>query len=128
MERRQLLQDESRQFTFVIPSGAVAWRAGSTVDMAQQIEHLSNVIGRPNIKLGVIPWGTQATVFPTDGFNIYDEKLVIVGVGSGAAHITSPRDIAPYIRRLGDLEKMAVYDDEAREVLAAIAADYQELS
>jgi transcriptional regulator with XRE-family HTH domain len=124
LERQQLLRDESRRFTFIITAGALGWRAGTIDTMAAQIEHIVETSRRPNVQLGVIPWGTQARVFPPGGFDLYDERLVIVGMTGGAAHITDARDVARYVKLLANLEATAVFSLDATELLTRFAHDY----
>ena len=65
LERAELLANVQHQFSYVITHGALGWRpVGSPEAMAAQLKHLIDVSHRPNVRLGVIPWGTPATVFP----------------------------------------------------------------
>ena len=124
LQRQQLLQT-SRRFTIVTTYGALGWRAGSAAAMAAQIEHISAATRRPNLRIGVIPWGVEATTFPPDGFDLYDQRLVIVGTTAATAHITDPRDVARYVKLLAELEELALFDDEARALLARAAEEYR---
>lgn len=124
-ERQQLLEDESHRFTMIIHVGTLAWCAGSSAVMVEQLEHLIAVNKRPNVRIGVIPWGVPAVALPPSGFDIYDERLVIVGELAGAAHITDPRDIRAYLELLAQLEEMAVFDDQAGDELTRIAENYR---
>jgi transcriptional regulator with XRE-family HTH domain len=122
--RQELLDDTTRRFTMIVTHGTLGWRAGRADTMAAQIDHLAQMSRRPNLRIGVIPWGAQATVFPPDGFNLYDERLVIVGTTTATAHVTDPRDVTRYVTLLAALETMAVFDDAARALLAEAAAAY----
>ena len=125
LRRGALLADPDRRFTFVIPWGALGWRSGSAETMARQIDHLADVSQRPNVRLGVIPWGTEATVYPSSGFELYDRRTVVVGLSSGARFLNDPDDVSQYVGLLGQLEQLAVFDDTARVVLGDAAAEYR---
>ena len=94
--------------------------------MAEQAEHIAEVSGMPNIRLGVVPWTIEAPpgVFPGHEIHIYDERLVIVGIETATANIQDPRDIAVYLSLFEAVEAVAVFGDDARGVLSGIAADY----
>lgn len=128
LQRAALLADPARTFTFVIPYGALGWRAGSAETMARQIDHLADVSQRPNVRLGVIPWGTAATIYPSAGFQLYDRRTVVVGSPTGARFLNGPDDVAQYVEMLDQLERLAVYDDHARAVLGEAAAEYRRMS
>ncbi|MDQ2788297.1 MAG: DUF5753 domain-containing protein [Actinomycetota bacterium] len=93
--------------------------------MARQGEHIAEVTRRPHIRVGVIPWGAQATVFPPCGFDMYDEHTVVVGVVGGSAYYNDPADVARYVAMLADLQRLAVFGDGARVELRRIADEYR---
>ncbi|HEU0087989.1 MAG TPA: helix-turn-helix transcriptional regulator [Pseudonocardiaceae bacterium] len=126
--RAQILDEPGRQFTFLLTAGALGWRVGSPETMVRQLEHIAEVSHRPQIRVGVIPWGAKATVFPPCGFDLYDEHTVVVGVVGGAAYYNDPADVARYLAMLTALEGLAVFGDEARAELRLIAAKYRRLA
>lgn len=127
LERQRLLDDEEHRFTMILPPGALAWRVGSPETMAGQLEHIAEVGRRPNVRIGVIPWGVGATVYPSSGFDLYDERLVIVGTLGGAAHITDPRDVQRYLELFRELAGLARFGAAAREELTLTADRYRSL-
>lgn len=126
-ERQNLLSDESHRFTMIVHAGSLGWCVGSAAVMAGQLEHLLDLSKRSNVRIGVIPWGVPSAALPPSGFDVYDQRLVIVGELAGAAHITDPRDIQAYLNLLRQLEEMAVFDDVARHQLALVAHQYRSL-
>lgn len=126
LQRARLLDDLNRRYTFVLTYGALGWRpAGPAEAMAVQLEHLVEVSQRPNVRLGVLRWGTPATVYPPSGFQIYDSRTAVVGMVAGAAYYNDPADVAQYVAMLGELERLAVFDDAARAVFLEAAAIYR---
>jgi hypothetical protein len=78
------------------------------------------VIDRPNVRLGIIPWQAPAQVLPLHGFHLYDHRAVVVGTRSGTA-IMGERDVPDYEELFSELERLAVFNGEARALLDRIA-------
>lgn len=125
MERAALVNDSGREFTFIVSAGALGWRVGSPEVMARQIEHIIDMSRPPHIRVAVIPWGTEVDVFPPCGFDIYDDHTAVVGVVGGAAYYNAAADVGRYVTMFAALERLAVCGDEARAVLAGLAAEYR---
>lgn len=125
--RAGILNQPGQWFTFVITAGVLGWRVGSPETMARQIEHLIEVSRYPDVRVGLIPWGTQAIAFPPYGFDIYDQHTVAVGVVGGTTYYNNPRDVNRHIEMLAVLEQMAVFGDEAREVFRRIVDEYRRM-
>lgn len=124
LKRAELLNDVGKQFLFITTPGAIGWRVGSPQVMAQQIEYLVEVSRRPNVQLGIVPWGTEVTVFPPCGFDLYDERTAVVGVVGGAAYYSDLDDVTKYVTMLAKLEQLAMFGDDARRLLRAMADEY----
>lgn len=127
LQRSQVVEEAHRQLNFVLTTGALGWRVGSPDVMASQIDHLIEASRRPNVRLGVVPWGTEVKVFPPCGFDIYDDHTVVVGVVGGSAYYNDAADVARYVEMFAQLDLLAVFGDEARTVLQRIAEEYQNM-
>jgi len=127
MARQRLLHDPGHRFTLITTAGALAWRAGTPEEMAAQVEHIAESTQLPTARVGIIPWGVQAQVFPLHGWDLYDRRAVIVGTANATALLTEPTDVTVYANLFAQMERMALFDDEARSVLASIANEYWEL-
>ena len=137
MARQALLTEPSREFTrtvssgqstlFLLTEGPLRWQVGSPHLMAAQLDHIACIADQPNVRVGVIPWTTTVEVAPVAGFDLYDERAVIVGTEAGTTFLTDPREVAPYLGLFSDLATLASYDDAAQTVLRGIAADYRNL-
>lgn len=93
--------------------------------MAVQVEHISQVSHLPTVRVGIVPWGVRAHLFPLHGWDLHDDRAVIYGTADATAVLTEPKDVARYVELFEGVAKMAVFGDEAREVLAGIAEDYR---
>ena len=125
--RAQILDEPGRQFTFILTTGALGWRVGGPEVMARQVEHIAEVSRQSHVRIGVIPWGIEAGVFPPCGFDLYDEHTVVVGVVGGSAYYNDPADVARYVAMLTSLERHALFGDEARTELRRVADKYRAL-
>lgn len=127
LARTEILHEPGRQFTFVLTTGALGWHVGSPEVMVRQVEHIAELSRLPHLRVGVIPWGVEATVFPPCGFDLYDEHTAVVGVVGGSAYYNDPADVARYVAMLAALERLAVFGDAARGELRQIADQYRNL-
>ncbi|HEX4101565.1 MAG TPA: helix-turn-helix transcriptional regulator [Pseudonocardiaceae bacterium] len=127
MARQALLTEPGRSFTFLLTEGPLRWQIGSPQLMAAQLDHIASIADQPHVRVGVIPWTTTVEVAPVAGFDLYDERVVIVGTEAGTTFLTDPDDVAPYLRLFAGLAALASYDDAALTMLRRIAADYRSL-
>jgi hypothetical protein len=124
---RQRVLTTGRQFTFLMAEGALRWNMGGAAVMAEQLDHLIELLQMPNVKIGVIPWTTPATVPALHGFTIYDSRAVLLGTQTATAIITDQENVADYEAHWRELEPLAAWDDEARPVIAKAADDYRSI-
>lgn len=124
LARQELLQHDGRRFVLVMTEGALRWCAVSAELMTTQLEHISAASRLPNVRVGVIPAGTPAHVFPLHSWDMYDTRAVIVGTGTATAVLNNRQDIDTYRALFAELEELAVYDGGARDLLARISGDY----
>ena len=129
LENQRILDDLSRRFVYVIAEGALGWAFGTPEIMASQMEHLTLATNRENVRVGVIPFGAwdPHLPLPLHGWEMYDQRLAIVGTISATALLDDPQDIAAYVDMFEHLEQLAVYDEKARIILAGLAERYRRL-
>lgn len=125
--QRQAVLDSDRRFVFVQAEGALRWHVGGPDIMAVQLDHLAALTARPNIRLGVIPWDRPLTMGARHAFHLYDARTAIVGTEAGTAIITDPVTVSTYDRRFAELEAVALFGAEARDVFARVADEYRAL-
>lgn len=127
LERQEkLAAAKGPAYTQVMSEGALLWQVGSPELMVAQCEHIADAAmlgGR--VQVGIIPWQHRARVFPMHSFDLYDERAVIVGTITGTAYLTSPGDVDEYVAMFQALVELAVFGEEARDVLLERAAHYR---
>ncbi|MGH3567282.1 MAG: helix-turn-helix domain-containing protein [Pseudonocardia sp.] len=124
IQRQRLLSQQTHQFTLLTTAGALGWCAGSLEVMTEQAERLAGP-QPPTVRVGIVRWGTPATVFPLHTWDMYDQRAVSVGLVHSTALLTAPQDVAEYEKMFTALELMAVFGDEARRAFRQIANEYR---
>jgi len=125
LARQERLGDPDHRFTQITTEGALGWRAGSPADMAEQVDRIVAVSRLPSVRVGIIAWGTRAPVFPLHGWDLHDERAVIYGTADATAVLTEPRDVARYVTLTAAVERIAMWDNTARAMLARIGDQYR---
>lgn len=123
----QAILDSDRQFGFLIPEGSLGWSLIQPAAMADQIDRLTASARRPNVRLGVIPWGAVTPVLPLNSFTVFDDRLVIVGTTTRVAYLTVRTDLDAYDRLYDRIAGVAAYGEGARAILTRVADRYREL-
>ncbi len=127
LARQQVLADPSREWVLIQAEGALDWCVRDPALMAEQISHVAEVSQLPNVRVGLILRRTPAAVLAPHGFHIFDGRAVQIGTKTATALIDDPGDIATYEALFNELERMAVFEEEARAELYRIADEYRML-
>jgi transcriptional regulator with XRE-family HTH domain len=122
---QRLLEEPDRQHVLLQTEGALRLKVGSEDAMRAQVRRLREVSARPNIRLGVIPETRAVDVVAGTAFHIYDDTTVVVGLEVAAATLTDRSDVQHFRQLFDRLSAMAVWDEEARALLAGIADRYR---
>ena len=125
--RRARFDDLGKRFVFLLSEGALRWRMGSAELMCEQIAHLGQIMRRPNVLLGVVPWTANVDLVALHGFQVYDERVVTLSVLTGNATITDPYDVREYLNLFGRLERLAVRGEELENLLERISRDHRNI-
>lgn len=121
------LAESNRQWTLIQGHAALEWSLGSPAVMAAQMDQLIETFRLPNVRLGIVPAYVPARIQAHHGFDIYDRRAVCIGTWTATALTIDSHDIAEYEWLFGELEQLAVFDDEARTILARVAERYRQL-
>ncbi len=125
--RRARMDDLGKRFVFLLAEGALRWRMGSADLMCEQMDHLLQILRRPNVQLGVVPWTADANLVALHGFQVYDERVVTFSVLTGNATITDPHDVREYLSLFGRLERLAVRGEALEDLLEEISRGHRRL-
>ncbi len=128
LDRQKLLTEPGRHVDQVLTEGALRWHAHSPSVMAGQLDHIAEIATLPRVRIGIIAWTTPVRVFPMHGFDIYDRRAAIVGTWTTTALLTDQRDLTRYLDLFQELQNLAVFDEDAAEILARIAGEYRDLT
>lgn len=129
LQRQLALYEESRSFEFLITEAALRCRPGPPKLLLAQLDRIASLSTLENVSIGLIPHNTEALVCPPHGFTLYESdgsaSDTFVEIETAHVRLTAGHadDIAVYQRQWSLLSEMAIYDDAAREFLAAVSAD-----
>jgi transcriptional regulator with XRE-family HTH domain len=117
MERQQYLYRGGRQFSVILGEQALRTNIGGAGTMLGQLDRLLAVSSLPNVDLGIIPSRAQMPLAPSNGFIIFDDRLVMIETYSAELRITQPREIAVYAKAFSWLRESAVTGSRARALI-----------
>ncbi|SEE69774.1 Helix-turn-helix domain-containing protein [Streptomyces sp. 2231.1] len=122
MRRQEVLYEGGKTFRVLIWEGALHALVGPAEVMAGQLDRLASLIGLPQIKLGIVPFGARLKLSPKHGFWIFDEARVVVETINSEFTLESTEDIALYGRVWDRLGASAVYGQQARRLIGRARA------
>ncbi|GGK91040.1 transcriptional regulator [Planomonospora parontospora subsp. parontospora] len=124
VEKQRIIEKSGRQFAVILEESVLRHPIGGTEVMIGQLGHLLTVSTLPSISLGIIPLGVdRSSMWPPEGFFMFDTAEVTVELVSGHLTITQPHEIAMYAATFAELAELAVHGKEARTLITkAIAA------
>lgn len=124
-ERQQALYDPGRMFSFVLTEAVLRWGFVPGEVMAAQLGHLASLATLNGVELGVIPFSARPGDVPLHGYEIFDERLVTVGLEHATVTVTEPRDIARYLRMFQTMADAAICGEAARSFLLTLSRGHQ---
>ena len=124
VERQEVLRQSGRRFRIAHTEGALMWCMGSPAVMVDQLDRLIELSHLPDVSLGVVPFGTAATVPPMHQFTIFDKSSVHFGTGHRTEFVADHRHVSRYLDYWTEFEPLIRWGDEAREVFARVRAWY----
>lgn len=122
LDRQHVLYDSDKHIELLMTETALRHPVAPRAVMLAQVDRLLTVRGLPALRLGIVPADRPLGVVVQHSFSIKDETVTIelahteIVTGESA-------DVELYNRLLDQLWTVAVEGDEARTLLAAVAAD-----
>ncbi|MER7129292.1 helix-turn-helix domain-containing protein [Streptosporangium saharense] len=114
---QRLLYIGSPRFSFLLEANVLHTNVGGVAIMNEQLDFLQHVTGLPGVAFGVLPLGRERTLFPGEGFYLFDDREVRQELWSGAMRTSRPDEIAYFARSFGALHRQAVYGEAARDAI-----------
>ncbi|MEU2852387.1 helix-turn-helix transcriptional regulator [Streptomyces syringium] len=117
MNRQHVLRDANRQFGILLEETALRSRFGDAEVMADQLGHLLAVSVLQQVSLGVVPMTADRTMWPLEGFWIFDDDQVVIELATAQITVKQPSEIATYARSFAELAQIACYGKAARALI-----------
>lgn len=130
--RQQALYEAGHRFEYVLPESALRFRPGpedSPRMLLAQLGHLASLSTLDTVHLGIIPWRRAVRVCPMHEFTIMGEPGVDPDVSveiyttTQSLHIRDEAQIATYRELFDRLCADAVFDEDARRIIAVVSAE-----
>ncbi|MGW6702024.1 DUF5753 domain-containing protein [Nocardia sp. NPDC055049] len=117
VERQRVLYRGDHRFSFIIAEQVLHTTIVDDQVMLGQLDRLLTLMSLPRLVLGVVPMNSPYEGPATNGFAIFDQRLVQVETVTAELSVTQPREIALYERMFAVLNDQAVFGDGARELI-----------
>lgn len=117
LKRQDLLWDKRYTFHFILHQTALYSAPASQSIQLTQLDRLVRFVDMPNIKLGIIPFEAGLPVTENTTLALYDDVYVTKTVASRETSSKEPHDVALYTKVFVDLDRRALYYDEARALI-----------
>ena len=132
---RRASESATRTCTILLTEGTLMQGVPDGAVMAEQCRHIATTaVEHQHWRVGVVPrviTGRPANV-THNGFDAYERSgrsgvshEVFIGTTAGNALVTDKATVAEHLRRFAELEALALFGDDARQVLERIAEDYR---
>ncbi|GAA0914909.1 helix-turn-helix transcriptional regulator [Nonomuraea longicatena] len=119
MARKRFLGTGAPIFAFLLEASALSNNTGGPRVMNGQLTYLEEIMSLPYVSIGIIPQGRTRSLYPGEGFYLFDEKLLKQEFWSGAFQTARPDNIAYFMRVFTALREQAVFGSAAREEIEA---------
>ncbi|MFE9424511.1 helix-turn-helix domain-containing protein [Kitasatospora sp. NPDC006697] len=125
MLRKRFLGTGAPVFSFVLEASALTNNTGGASVMGGQLDYLLEVLKLPYVSVGIIPQGRERSLYPGEGFYLFDESLLKQEFWSGAFQTSRPENIAYFARAFAALRGQAVFGAGARREIEAARSRLQ---
>ncbi|MFD8228315.1 helix-turn-helix domain-containing protein [Streptomyces massasporeus] len=123
LNRSRVVHEGNHRFGLLLEEAVLYYQVCDGPELAAQLRYLQEVMSRPNVSLGIIPFGARRTVWPLEAFYAFDDAQVAVETLTAEVNITAPGEVHTYLRAFAELAQVAVYGAAARDRIdAALAA------
>ena len=117
--RLALIEDTSRTVYQLMSEAVLRWVVGSREVMAEQLNHLITLSHRPNVILGLLPFG-PALPPPPPSFHLYEDRTAVTETIAGTSFLDERGDLDAYRAEFDRLDAAALHGDEARDLITSL--------
>ncbi|MEU8136141.1 Scr1 family TA system antitoxin-like transcriptional regulator [Streptodolium elevatio] len=121
--RQHVLHEADKRFMFVLTEAALRWGFVPAEARAEQVARIASYLGNDYVRIGIIPTGAEVGDVPLHSFQIFDARLVTVGLLHATITVSDPQDIAQYRRHFDTLASGALFGDDSRDLLERLRND-----
>ncbi|MFJ9980854.1 helix-turn-helix domain-containing protein [Streptomyces cyaneofuscatus] len=125
LERQAVLYDTTKSFRFLLTEQDVRWPVLHRAAMAVQIDRLASLSHLPNVRIGLLPITSTEVRGPMNTFTVYDQHLTTVETFTGRLVFQDSRDVAAHLSIFEAYEQVALFDEDARCLLAEWASAFR---
>lgn len=123
LQRQDTLRRSGRRFHLLITETVLRYTSVPPEVMIGQLGHLIEVTTQPRLHFGIVPFGIRLPVMPEHGFNLLDDRMVLVETIAAELRLTQPREVALHRTVFDRLATVAHYGNEARHILTRVLAE-----
>ncbi|KOT93593.1 XRE family transcriptional regulator [Streptomyces rimosus subsp. pseudoverticillatus] len=125
LARSHVIREGRHRFLLLVEEAVLRYHLTGPRLMIEQLDFLLEAMAFPAVSLGVIPVSERRTMWPLETFMIFDKERAQVETLSAEINITAPGEISVYLRAFQQLQRMAVYGDEARRLVLSARATFE---
>ncbi|MFE2558891.1 helix-turn-helix domain-containing protein [Streptomyces sp. NPDC059352] len=117
LNRSRVVHEGNHRFGLLLEEAVLYYQVCDDPELAGQLRYLQEVMARPNVSLGIIPFGARRTVWPLEAFYAFDDAQVAVETLTAEVNITAPGEVRTYLKAFAELAQIAVYGAGARDCI-----------
>jgi transcriptional regulator with XRE-family HTH domain len=117
MRRSQVLREGDHRFVVLLEETVLRHQLGDAEVMSGQLGQLMASMSLPSVSLGIIPFAAVRASLPMETFMVFDDRLVRVELLTAKVTVSAPSEIADYVKAHRELQQLAVYGAQARELI-----------
>ncbi|MCX5412346.1 helix-turn-helix transcriptional regulator [Streptomyces sp. NBC_00059] len=112
--RSRVVHEGKHRFGLLLEEAVLYYRVCEGPELAEQIQYLLDVMGRPNVSLGIIPFTARRMVWPLEAFYAFDDTQVAVETLTAEVNVTAPGEVRTYLKAFAELSQISEYGPAAR--------------
>ncbi|MFF3533324.1 DUF5753 domain-containing protein [Streptomyces sp. NPDC002466] len=124
LERQAVLHDTTKSLRFIITEPVLRWRIVRPQMMVAQLDRIVSVSRLSHVDIRVVPLRVQQNDIANHAFVIRDDRMATVETVHAEVMVTDPQDVALYVDKFEEFERVALTGNEAREFVEEIRNEF----